>query len=122
MNQGVATTASICLWRFPNSISSLIGGHHPPSINASIHSNHVLQPITQFNNEILIKLYTFLHSNHKTDKLAVAHKKIHQHHSLENVEFIASSLANVLSSVGNADSQLSLCQLCGIFRIVPHIN
>lgn len=92
------------------------------SINASYHSNHELQPITQFNNEILIKLYTFLHSNHKTNKLAVAHKTILQRDSLENFEFVASSLANVLSSVGNADSQLSLCQLYGIFRSGSHIN
>ena len=91
------------------------------SINATYHSNHVLQSILHVNNEVPINLYSLLHTNQNTDKLAVARKKILQTHSLENVEFATSSLPNALSSVGSTDSKLNLPQLYGIFRRVPHI-
>lgn len=90
------------------------------SINATNHSNHVLESIN-LHDDVPINIYSLLHSNKNTDKLAVARKKIHQSHSLENVEFAATSLPNVFSSIGNTDSKLSLSQLYGILRRVPHI-
>eukprot|EP00956_Cyclotella_meneghiniana_P033300 scaffold94953_cov58-Cyclotella_meneghiniana.AAC.2 len=90
------------------------------SINATYHSNHVLESIN-LHDDVPINIYSLLHSNQNTDKLAVARKKILQSHSLENVEFAATSLPNVFSSIGNTDSKLSLSQLYGILRRVPHI-
>eukprot|EP00956_Cyclotella_meneghiniana_P023077 scaffold44423_cov48-Cyclotella_meneghiniana.AAC.3 len=95
------------------------------SINATYDSNHVLQSIqlnsSDFNNEIPINLYSLVHANQNTDKLAVARQKILQNYSLENIEFVASSLPKVMSCVGNMDSQLNLSQLYGILCRVPHL-
>lgn len=76
---------------------------------------------SDFNNEIPIDLYSLLHANQNTDKLAVARQKILQNYSFENIEFVASSLPKVMSCVGNTDSQMNLSQLYGILRRVPHL-
>ena len=100
------------------------------SLDATYLSNHVLQSIqlhsgtTHYGitrNEVPIELYSLLHMNQNTDKCAVARKKILQTHSLVNIEFETSSLPNVISCVGDTDSLLSLSQLYGVLRKVPHL-
>ena len=102
-------------------IASPINNHHQCHSHLPFHSVWIQSIQLELDEEVPIDIYTLLHSNQNTDKLAVARKKILQTHSLENVEFALSSLPNALSSVGNTDSKLNLSQLYGIFRRVPHI-
>eukprot|EP00956_Cyclotella_meneghiniana_P002986 scaffold3638_cov83-Cyclotella_meneghiniana.AAC.1 len=94
------------------------------SIDATYLSNHTLQSLpssTRDNNVAPIEIYSILHSNRVSDKHVVAREKILQHHKLEDVNFIHSSLPIAMSWIGKSDSNLGLSQQYRLIRSAPHL-
>eukprot|EP00956_Cyclotella_meneghiniana_P041910 scaffold244582_cov43-Cyclotella_meneghiniana.AAC.2 len=94
------------------------------SIEATYVSNHSLQYLTSTYadfNTVPVEIYSVLHSNKVPDKHAVAREKILQHHKLEDVNFIHSSLPVAMSWIGKSDSNFGLSQQYRLIRSAPHL-
>eukprot|EP00956_Cyclotella_meneghiniana_P021385 scaffold38912_cov84-Cyclotella_meneghiniana.AAC.2 len=98
------------------------------SIDATYSSNHSLHSLrTSVNvirgsvNTLPFEIYSMLHSNKVSDKHAVAREKILQHHKLEDVNFIHSSLPVAMSWIGKSDSRFGFSQQYRLIRSAPHL-
>eukprot|EP00956_Cyclotella_meneghiniana_P015899 scaffold24714_cov43-Cyclotella_meneghiniana.AAC.1 len=94
------------------------------SIDATYLSNHTLQSLSHNSHYVKtlpFEIYCMLQSNRVSDKHAVAREKILQHHKLEDVNFVPSSLPVAMSWIGKSDSNLGLSQQYRLIRSAPHL-
>ena len=95
------------------------------SVAATESSNHTLQSLTLRNmyetSPPGIDVYSMLHLNRNNNKNVVARQKIIQNHSIEDFDFIQSSIPVAISSIGKVDWSRKLSSTYGILRKQPHM-
>eukprot|EP00956_Cyclotella_meneghiniana_P004581 scaffold5639_cov70-Cyclotella_meneghiniana.AAC.3 len=94
------------------------------SIDATYLSNHTLQSLpinSHYVNTLPFEIYSMLHLNKLKNKHTVAREKILQHHKLEDVNFVPSSLPVAMSWIGKSNSNLGLSQQYRLIRSAPHL-